>query len=105
MESAFKVHVPRLGHLFFGGEASSRRVEKRGRLERAWGRGEGRVMEPKTSGSFWVKGPDGPAACRAGGGGVQSFSTFIGVCSHGSLAGTGPLLLLSASSPPPALML
>lgn len=41
-----------------------------------------------------------------GGGGVGSraLALLIGVCSYGSLR-EGPLLLLSASSPPPAFML
>lgn len=39
------------------------------RKKRKAGEGEEKAMEPKTSGSFWGKGPDGPAACRAGGGG------------------------------------
>lgn len=60
---ALKISMPRLDHLFSGDEASSRRVEKK---KESLEKGKKRVMEPKTSGSFWGKGPDGPAACRAG---------------------------------------
>lgn len=66
----------------------------------AWMRG--RMMELKASGGIWVKGPDGPAACRAGWGlGVQSFSTFDWSVFPWLLGREGPLLL-SASSPSPS---
>jgi hypothetical protein len=81
-------------------------VEKRGRLERAWLRGregQGDRAEGFCSGSIWVKGPDGPAACRAGRG-VQSSSTFDWSLFPWFPGREGPLLLLVASSPPPAFM-
>lgn len=59
-------------------------------------------MEMKASGSIWVKGPDGPAACRAAGWGVQSSSTFAWSLFPWFPGREGPLLLLLASPPPPA---
>lgn len=63
-------------------------------------KGKGRVMEPKTSGSFWGKGPDGPAARRAGWGGEG-----LGGPELIALLLECVPMVLSASSPPPAFML